>query len=76
MVDLSKVKAETLTKLEHVFIGQIRKNLTRIIASLNAKSYYPNTNIAYSYKTNYLPLCKEVLKMVDLQRWYRVWRLI
>ena len=27
------------------------------------QKYYPNTNIAYSYKTNYLPsLCKEVLR--------------
>ena len=28
------------------------------------RNYYPNTNIAYSYKTNYLPcLCKKINDM-------------
>ena len=49
--------------LEKHFIYQIQHNLKRIIIELKKQfsNIYPNFNIAYSYKTNYVPkLCKIV----------------
>lgn len=66
MVDLSKVKVETLiNEIGTCFYwADTQKFNKNYYALLNAfRKYYSNTNIAYSYKTNYLPsLCKAVLK--------------